>query len=235
MTKDRVLVQWIGHSDLRAMAASLPVAEREEFSSHLGGRNSESGNDGPTKTLLQTQRFEEVHLLSNYPERWNQKFVQWLDKDAKIVTVDLQKPTDYSAIFKIAETQLSAIQKRRKGSKTELCLHLSPGTPAMAAIWLLLGKTRFPATFYETFAGKSWITQIPFDLTVDVLPEILRAPDVHLQHLASESPSEIEGFQEIIGDSPSLRDAVGRAKRASLPVDPNFWQHDSLKLPNEGF
>jgi hypothetical protein len=28
---NRVVVQWIGHSDLRAMAASLPAAQRDEI------------------------------------------------------------------------------------------------------------------------------------------------------------------------------------------------------------
>jgi transcriptional regulator with GAF, ATPase, and Fis domain len=86
----------------------------------------------------------------------------------------------------------------------------------MTAVWLLLGKTRYPARFYETFAGKSWVTEVPFDLTIDVLPEILKDPDTHLQHLASESPSEIEGFQDIAGDTRAIRDSVGRAKRAAL-------------------
>src|SRR5438132_323025 len=87
---------------------------------------------------------------------------------------------------------------------------------AMAAVWLLLGKTRYPATFYETFGGKSWITEVPFDLTIDVIPEILKDPDAHLQHLASESPSEIEGFKDIAGDTRAIRDAVGRAARAAI-------------------
>jgi transcriptional regulator with PAS, ATPase and Fis domain len=85
----------------------------------------------------------------------------------------------------------------------------------MAAVWLLLGKTRFPATFYETFGGKSWVTDVPFDL-IDVIPEVLRNPDAHLQHLAALAPSEIEGFEDIAGESRAIRDAVGRAKRAAI-------------------
>jgi transcriptional regulator with PAS, ATPase and Fis domain len=37
-----------------------------------------------------------------------------------------------------------------------------------------------------------------------------------LQHLASESPSEIEGFEDIAGDTAAIRNAVGRAKRAAM-------------------
>ena len=67
----------------------------------------------------------------------------------------------------------------------------------MAAVWVLLGKTRYPAKLLETFAGKSWGTDIPFDLTIDVLPELLRDPDSHLQHLAAEGPQDVAGFEDI--------------------------------------
>ena len=79
-----------------------------------------------------------------------------------------------------------------------------------------MGKTRYPAKFLETFAGKSWVTDIPFDLTIDVLPELLRDPDCHLQHLAAEGPPDVAGFEDIAGESRVIRDAVGRAKRAVL-------------------
>ncbi|HUY91795.1 MAG TPA: sigma 54-interacting transcriptional regulator [Pirellulales bacterium] len=86
----------------------------------------------------------------------------------------------------------------------------------MAAVWLLLGKTRYPATFYETHQGKAWKTEIPFDLTIDVLPELLRGADTKFEHLASHAPSQVEGFGDIVGESQAIRVAVGRAKRAAL-------------------
>jgi DNA-binding NtrC family response regulator len=216
MPRKRVLVQWIGHSDLRAMAASLPAAQRAEIMQQVKGEPPKEGDVGPIKTLLNTEEFDEIRLLSNYPVAWNKKFVAWLGVKAEVVAVDLNKPTDYKAILPIADAELFAIRQRKNWGETQLCLHLSPGTPAMAAVWLLLGKTRYPATFYETFAGKSWITEVPFDLTIDVIPEIFKNPDTHLQHLASESPSEIEGFEDIAGDTAAIRNAVGRAKRAAM-------------------
>jgi DNA-binding NtrC family response regulator len=212
----RILVQWIGHSDLRAMASSLPKSDQVEFQARLKGELPQNGDLGPIKTLLENESFDEVRLLSNYPKEWNEKYRAWLDPNAVVVPVELRKPTDYAAIFRIADSELTAIRDQHRKSPYELCLHLSPGTPAMAAVWLLLGKTRYPATFYETYAGQSSITEVPFDLSIDVLPEMLKKPDNVLQHLASQSPSEVEGFQEIAGDSPSIRDAVGRAKRAAM-------------------
>jgi DNA-binding NtrC family response regulator len=216
VSRRHVLLQWIGHSDLRALAASLPATQRDEIMQRVKGELPEKENVGPIKTLLQTQSFDEVRLLSNYPTAWNKKFAEWLEVKVVVVAADLKKPTDYKSIFQIADAELAAIRERKDWDSTELCLHLSPGTPAMAAVWLLLGKTRYPATFYETFGGKSWVTEIPFDLTIDVLPDLFKNPDTYLQHLASESPSEIEGFTDIVGDSTAIRDAVGRAKRAAI-------------------
>ena len=217
MKSRTVLLQWIGHSDLRAMAATLPTVKQRQLLDRIGGGASQAGDLGPTKTLLTTQDFNEVRLLSNYPQEWNQWYLKWLDvKSAVLIRVELPKPTDYVAIYRIADAELSKLRQRATWSDSQLCLHLSPGTPAMAAVWVLLGKTRYPAKFLETFAGKSWVTDIPFDLTIDVLPELLRDPDSHLQHLAAEGPQDVAGFEDLAGESRVLRDAVGRAKRAAL-------------------
>ena len=172
MKSRTVLLQWIGHSDLRAMAATLPSVKQRQLLDRIGGDASPAGDHGPTKTLLTTQDFDEVRLLSNYPQEWNQWYLKWLDvKSTVVIPVELPKPTDYVAIYRIADAELSKLRQRAAWNDTQLCLHLSPGTPAMAAVWVLLGKTRYPAKFLETFAGKSWVTDIPFDLTIDVLPE----------------------------------------------------------------
>src|SRR5579863_150948 len=113
MPKKRVLVKWIGHSDLRAMAASLPAAQRDEIMQHVKGEVPRQGDLGPIKTLLNTRDFDEVRFLTNYPVAWNKKFVAWLGVKAEFVAVDLKKPTDYKAIFPIADAELSAIRHRK--------------------------------------------------------------------------------------------------------------------------
>ncbi len=214
--KRRVLVQWIGHSDLRAMARDLPPSDRKAILDVIGGEPAKPKDDGPTKTLLQSESFDQITLLSNYKSDFNRWFRTWLGLPAEIVAVELTNPTNYAAIYKLANQTLSAIRGSSGNLNAELCLHLSPGTPAMAAVWLLLGKTRYPATFFETFAGRSTVTQIPFDLTVDVIPGLLHQADRHWEHLAAMPPSEVSGFENIIGESMIIRDAVGRAKRVAL-------------------
>ncbi|MFM8250531.1 MAG: sigma-54 interaction domain-containing protein [Planctomycetota bacterium] len=216
MKRRRILYQWLGHADLRAMAVSLPSADRDELFALIKSQPSNVDDQGPGKTLVTNEVFDEIYILSNYPPKWNGSYLDWLGAKAYLRPVELPVPTSYAAIFQLAHASLDALKKRTDWPEIQLCLHLSPGTPAMAAIWLLLGKTLYPATFYETFEGQSWVTEVPFDLTIDVLPAMLRNQDAHLAYLSAQSPSEVEGFGDIVGDSRAIRDAVGRARRAAL-------------------
>jgi hypothetical protein len=53
MTKRRVLVSWIGHSDLKAMAAASPGPIGAEILSELAGAKPAAGDTGPFKTLIE--------------------------------------------------------------------------------------------------------------------------------------------------------------------------------------
>jgi transcriptional regulator with PAS, ATPase and Fis domain len=59
------------------------------------------------------------------------------------------------------------------------------------------------------------VTEVPFDLVVDYVPQVLRDADAKLQALANQSPQEVQGFESIAGDCSSIRVAVGRARRAA--------------------
>ena len=216
MPRKRLLASWIGHNDMRAFAMSLPAKQRDEILTALPGPRPAKNEAGPIKTLVEQEQFDEVRLLSNYQREWEKRFSAWLDRRAHVVHVDLDNPTDYAEIFQLVNRELGERKSRADWSDTDLFIHLSPGSPAMAAIWLLLGKTRYPATFFQTYKGKAWVTKVPFDLAVDFVPEVFRDADSHLQHLTSQSPGEIEGFQQIVGDSKAIRLAVGRAKRAAV-------------------
>lgn len=216
MGKKRILVQWIGHSDLRALAAASTAPRARRILDTIGSSPGEPGDLGPTKTLLGQQAFDQIRLLTNYAPEINKWFQAWAGKKTEMVEVNLTSPTDYRSIFNVLDLELSVLRTNQPAGEFELCLHLSPGTPAMAATLLLLGKTRYPATFYETSRdGKAWVSDIPFEL-IDIIPEVLRNPDAHLQHLASEAPSEVYGFEGISGDSQAIREAVGRARRAAM-------------------
>jgi DNA-binding NtrC family response regulator len=216
MTTRRVLFSWIGYADLRAMAASLPVEVQKEVLKGINPPTPSPGQPGPLKCLLDQERFDEVHLLSDHGTAKNRQYLKWLGGEPVLHAVKLANPTDYPEVFKVVDAELASVVNVPRPDRLDLCVHLSPGTPTMTAIWLLLGKSKYsPTTFLQTHEGKAWVTDIPFDLVVDYVPQVLRDADARLQSLSSQSPKEVPGFQGIVGDSRPLRVAVGLARRAA--------------------
>jgi DNA-binding NtrC family response regulator len=216
MNQNRILVSWIGHADLAALLDDEQEPERTRLFRLAKIEANYGEKPGPLKTAVSRESFDHVHLLSNYDEGLHAPFSRWLGVPVTIHPVQIDAPTHYPSIFRAADGVLAKLLIRGNFIEGGLNILLSPGTPAMAAIWVLLGKSRYPATFYQTHKGRLIPTEIPYDLVDDFVPQLLRAPDRNLQHLAAQSPGEVEGFHDIVGDSQALRLAVGRARRAAL-------------------
>src|SRR5690606_29229362 len=152
----RTLVAWIGSADLR-------------------GPFSKDGSDvGPIANALDARSFERAVLLANQDPVEVKRFVKWL-KDRSSTKIDVEQveltsPTHYGEIYRAATHVLAEIYKQ---GDVRVTLHLSPGTPAMGAVWVLLGKTRFPAEFIESSkqAGVKAV-QIPFDIAAELVPAL---------------------------------------------------------------
>src|SRR4051794_2901357 len=109
MQPRRILFSWIGHTDLRALAATLPATQQQDV---LKGLNKEAplpGERRPLKCLLDQERFDEVHLLSDYPSFKNRQYVEWLGSNAILHEVVLRNPIDYSELFQVVDTELASV------------------------------------------------------------------------------------------------------------------------------
>ena len=110
----------------------------------------------------------------------------------------------------------------RNARDTSLTFHLSPGTPAMAAVWIILAKTRFPAELIESSRQHGVRTaSVPFDISADYLPDLLRQPDRELERLSAGLPPAAPEFDAIIHRGGVMQRAILRARRIaprSVPV-----------------
>ncbi len=202
----QILFCWLGVTDIKA-------SEGEDV-----------GN-GPIAQAVQFGEYPEVILLNDWPEARSGEYVPWLQQyttsKISLQAISLSGPTDFSEIYKAA-TQVVANKLREYEEDITPVFHLSPGTPAMAAIWILLAKTRFPAQLIESSRkGGVHPVSFPFDLSADYIPDLLRKPDLNLQRLAAGLPSESPEFDQIIHRSESMRRAVLQARRVaprSVPV-----------------
>lgn len=131
MTKRRLLLSWIGHADLWAMADDLGDAGKQLLAkAKITGKYGEK--PGPLKSAVDSGLFHEIHLLSNYPVAIHKPFAQWLGAKPTIHAVELADPTDYSKVFEAADSVLSNVANRDKNrAERELAILLSPGTPAI--------------------------------------------------------------------------------------------------------
>lgn len=212
MSKNRILYSWVGHNDLLGMAADVSLDQQARILAALKIDRKVIKQDGPIKTLLKQEKFDEIHLLSNYPKWLGGMFLEWLGVDAIVHTVTLTDPSDYGQILAATDSVLS---KSVRDPSSEYSFFLTPGTPSMAASWILVGKSRYDAVFWQSYQGKATQSVIPYDVVAGFATDLATVPDVSLQHLATRPPKEIEGFEKISGNSKALRLAAGRAAKAA--------------------
>ena len=195
-----VLLAWIGQTDLDCAV----------------GRRS---GRGPIASAVAARTYDGLVLLSNYPQASNNAYNTWLEEtgapQVHLRFEPLRDPTDYGAIHAAA---VRAIEFAREtyGGEAGLTVHVSPGTPAMQAVWVLLAKTRYPAELIQSHEQTGVRTvSVPFDIAAEYVPALLRDADGKLERLTAGLPPESPAFDGIIGRSPLMDRAKARARRVA--------------------
>jgi transcriptional regulator with PAS, ATPase and Fis domain len=186
---------------------------------------------GPIAQALDARDFDEVFLLSDYGGQQIEPFVDWLGARSKarlqVLNAKLSGPTNYGEICEAAVRGcLRALGDKPR--ETSLTFHLSPGTPAMAAIWILLGKTRFPAELLESSRDRGVQTvSVPFDISADFIPDLLREQDERLRQQSAGEPPSAPEFADIIHRSRVMARLVQRARRVAIRNVPVLIEGES--------
>ena len=121
---------------------------------------------------------------------------------------------------------------RFRGTRALLRLtfqHLSPGTPAMAAVWVLLSKTRFPAELIQLsrYYGVHTVS-VPFDISADYLPDLLRDQDAKPVRAGSATqPPPAPEFADIVHRSAVMARLIERAGRVAVRNVPALVEGES--------
>jgi transcriptional regulator with PAS, ATPase and Fis domain len=204
---NKILVCWIGNTDLRASAGD------------------ESAGQGPIGQVVTARTYDQVLLLSDFPKGETSSYCSWLRErtNAQIESklCKLSSPTHFGEIYEAAVREVASVVKEFD-EYPELTFHLSPGTPAMAAVWIILSKTRFPAELIESSQKHGVKTaSVPFDISAEFIPDLLRKPDQELERLSQGLPAEAPEFSDIIHRSPEMKRVITKARRVavrSIPV-----------------
>jgi DNA-binding NtrC family response regulator len=202
-----LLFCWIGMTDLKAASGNTDVGM------------------GPIAQAMTNRRYDEAVLLNNWEESAAQDYCAWLRRQTSspiiIRQVRLSSPTHFGEIYQAALTTISENIKKH-GPDANLVFHLSPGTPAMAAVWILLAKTRFPAEMIESSKDHGvQLASVPFDISAEFLPHLLNKPDKTIERLAAGIPVEAPEFDDIIHRSEVMQRIILKARKVaprSIPV-----------------
>jgi len=197
------LCAWIGVTDL--------AAARED-------------RDGPISAALALGRFKAALLLADWPADAISSFEIWLgarvpDIALTIVRAPLTQPNAFGEIYRAAIAAIDGLKRARRPAR--LTFHLSPGTPAMASVWLILAKTRYDAELIESSRDAINVVDAPFDLAAELLPDLLRDADRRLGAASAETPTGDRRFGDILFRSAEMARVVvlaGKAARRRVPV-----------------
>lgn len=186
--KRHTLVSWIGATDLNAASGN---AEGEAF--------------GPIAATLQAEAFDSVELLYNYSEEQVKPYLLWLQKRVSVPvrahSVSLSSPVDYNDVYEAADRFLADIS----AGNCNLSLLLSPGTPTMQAVWVLLGKTRYPCRFYQSSLQQGvQEVDIPFELSMEYLPAARLIDSRKISSLALSNAPINAAFDNIVTQNPQM-------------------------------
>jgi len=207
-----ILLAWLGNSDLRASESSI------------------ADDLGPILGALKAMPFSSVHLLSDHGKQITEAYSRWLRKqiDSSVTPrlIKLTSPTSFEEIYRAADHAVQEIKTAEPASA--LTFHLSPGTPAMAAVWILLAKTRYPATLIESSREQGVKeVRIPFELSAEFSPAIDKQADAVLTRLMQGVPPESPEFSAIIHRCPAMKRTVAMAHRLALRDVPVLIQGES--------
>ena len=193
----KTLLSWIGLTDIRA---SEGIAD---------------AGLGPIAQAITTRNFDSVVLLNSLEKNKALNFKKWLapqtNAPIEIRHAKLSSPTEFGEIYQSVTENIVDLEKRNE-ENSSFVFHLSPGTPAMAAVWIIVSKTIFPAELIESSRESGVRTvSVPFDISAEFIPNIIRRADEQIERVAAEF-SVANEFSDIIFQSPMMREIVEQAQ-----------------------
>jgi transcriptional regulator with PAS, ATPase and Fis domain len=163
---------------------------------------------------LRAKHFDHAYLLYNYPENEVAPYLESVRPTVRTEIhasqVTLRSPVDFGDIYQASNALLKDVFGRH--STDTPCILLSPGTPAMQAIWILLGKTRYPAVFFQSSVQQG-VEQvaIPFDISAEFLPELSARSARQAGNLIAANVPIDAAFDDILTDDPMMQGLIAQA------------------------
>ena len=201
-----LLLSWVGIADLKA-AGQFPDQQDELIT------------DGPILGALKTLTFDELHLLYDQAPSKVDAYIKWLSRYTAIKVVlnpcTLRSPIDFGDIHRVMEGCLEKLTAQNHG--WDISIHLSPGTPSMTAVSILLGKTRYNTRFIQSTKERGGeFVDIPFDISAEYVPRLIKNADNKLSQLLYSEAPLAAAFSDIITQNTAIKRLLTKAQKIAV-------------------
>jgi len=182
-------------------------------------RPDETVDEGPILGALNTLAFAELHLLHDQEKFKVDAYISWLLEQSNIKVIpikcSLRSPIDFGDIYHAIDGHLDKLVT--KEPNIDISIHLSPGTPSMTAVSILLGKTKYNTRFVRSCkeTGGEFVS-IPFDISAEYIPHLIKDADKKLTQLSSSEAPLLAAFSDIITQSPEMKRVIRKAEKIAL-------------------
>lgn len=201
----KVLLTWLGITDINSSI------------------QESSGGLGPIAGAILARKCKQVHILSDFPKELTSRYKKWLENNtsvkAVVQSVTLEDAMDFGSIYDSAQQAASEIINTHK--EENVAFAISPGTPAMASVWIILSKTLFPnveliESSRQDSKGNYQVrtASVPFDISADRIVNMLLNPDEKLTQLMQGLPPG--DIPQIIHQCPEMKRAIAMARHAAI-------------------
>ena len=183
----KILVSWVGNKDLEGAA---------------------DGYAGPLEQIINAYTFDAIYLIHNHSPKKTKLLVDALNDKypARIVVtpVNLASPIHFGDIYSAIDGVLASATGPHPGQ--ELYIQLTSGTPAMTAVSILVGKTKYSAAHFIQSSKEQGVQEetIPFDIAADFLPALVEQNDNHISSLINGDAPVTAAFDDIVTRDPQM-------------------------------
>ena len=203
----KILLTWLGVTDIKS------------------SRQETGGQLGPIAGAVTERGYKHVYILSCHSKKDDSHYKKWLKSVASanvvIENVNIKHPMDFGSIYDISKKFTTELEKKYKGG--ELVFALSPGTPAMAAVWIILAKTLFfQAELIESSIQDDQgnypvrTASTPFDISAERMVDMLLNRDENLKQLMFSLPPRSKDSPDIIHRCSQMKRAIALARHAAI-------------------
>lgn len=208
----RVLVSWIGRADCDAM-------------------EGKGKGVGPVAQALLSRPFDRVVLLSNYGRTIDRAYQRWVRQHTNVAlevkAKALRSPTHLGDIYlAVSETLAELVSKYP--TDLQLTFHTSPGTGPMAAIWIILARSSYPAELLTSSLDHGVTTlEAPFDLAAAFVISQRERFDQALESVSVGRPAPHAAFGDIVHTSAVMDAVIERAQVVAKLAAPVLIEGES--------